>query len=63
MLLAGGWVCTLGVDPEKGKLYVSTYNGKTIDESNLDGSERRTLINCSNSPRGIAVDLNNRFVC
>jgi len=61
--LAGGWAGSLDVDPEKGKLYVPNFDGKTIDEISLNGSERRTLIDCPNSPRGTAVDLNNRFVC
>ena len=61
--MPGGWIGSLDVDPEKGKLYVANFYEKIIEEINLDGSEKRTLIDCPNNPRGIAVDLNNRFVC
>ena len=63
MLLPGGWVGSLDVDPEKGKLYVPNFVGKTVEEINLDGSQKRTLYGCPSNPRGTAVDLTNRFVC
>ena len=62
-VLADHWAGSLDVDPEMGKLYVSNHVGKTINEMNLNGSESRTLIDCPKNPRGIAIDLNNRFVC
>ena len=51
-----GIVWGLAVDTEGNKLYLTSYNSKTVEVSNLDGSARTLLISSTGgNPRGIAV--------
>ena len=47
----------LAVDPEKDILYITDSDGGKIVVTSLDGSEERTLINCTDRPLGLVVDL------
>ena len=57
MVSAVGFVFGLGVNPEEDKLYISDYFGRKIVVTSLDGSEGRTLINCTGYPTGLVLDL------
>ena len=56
MVSADKWVYGLAVDPEKDKLYITDYGSKKIVVTSLDGSGERTLLNCTDLPRGLVVD-------
>ena len=54
---AGTYVEGLAVDPAKDKLYITDYYARKIVVTSLDGSEERTLLNCTSSPEVLVVDL------
>ena len=60
MLSVDGNVEGLVVNPEGDKLYISVYSDGKIYVTSLDGTGKRTLINCVGHPNGLAVDLNRR---
>ena len=61
MLSVDGNVEGLAVNPEEDKLYISVYYDAKIYVTSLDGTGKRTFINCNGSPKGLAVDLNRRY--
>ena len=60
VLSVGGLVYGLAVNPEEDQLYISEYNEGKIVVTDLGGNLRKTLINCTDSPKGVTVDLNTR---
>ena len=56
VLSADQWVYGLAVDPEKDTLYITDYEVGKIVATSLDGSENRTLINCTGKPEALVVD-------
>ena len=56
MFSADRFVFGLAVDPENDTLYITDYGREKIVATRLDGSEERTLINCTGSPEGLVVD-------
>ena len=60
MVYAAGFVAGLAVNPEEDKLYISDFHGREIVVNRLDGSEGRTLINCTSNPVGLVLDLSKR---
>ncbi|KAK2153792.1 hypothetical protein NP493_2261g00013 [Ridgeia piscesae] len=62
MVSADKWVYGLAVDPEKDKLYITDYGSKKIVVTSLDGSGERTLLNCTDLPRGLVVDRIKRLL-
>ena len=50
----------LAVNPEEDQLYISLISENMIVVTSLDGSTRRTIINCTGAPQCLTVDLNKR---
>ena len=58
MLSVDGQVYGLDLNQEEDQLYISDY--RKIVVTDLDGSRSKTLIVCTDRPRGLTVDLNRR---